>query len=106
MYTYYYTSSRNSLVISRQATYTIDNSLSSNTLVSKQRVYILPFQSRFTMTANAPFRIRFQPSSSFSYNAGTPSYSGMIRISNTQIGYTSAYLCYFRQYTSYTNMAQ
>ena len=106
MYSYYYSASRFSLVISRSTTYAIDNSLSSNILIPKQRVSILPFQSRFSMTTNAPLRIRFQPSSSFSYNSGTPSYSGIMTINNNQISYSSNYLCYFRQYTTYTNMAQ
>lgn len=65
-----------------------------------------PFQSRFTMTANAPLRVRFKLSSSVSYNSGTPSYSALFRVINPQIAYSGSYLCMFRQYTSYTNMAQ
>lgn len=58
------------------------------------------------MLANAPFRIRFRLTSSIAYNYGTPSYSGMIRLINTQIGYSTNFLCFFRQYTSFSRMIQ
>lgn len=106
LYSYYYSSSRYSLVISKSTTFAIDNSWSSNVRISKERVHMYPFQSRFTMTANAPWRIRFKLSSSVGYNSGTPSYSGMFSVVNPQIAYSTSFLCLFRQYTSYTYLAQ
>lgn len=58
------------------------------------------------MTSNSPIRMIFKLTSSVSYNSGTPSYSALFRFNNPQVAYSSAYLCYFRQYTTYTNMAQ
>lgn len=58
------------------------------------------------MLPNAPFRIRFRVPATLGYNAGTPSYSGMFRIINTQIGYSTNFLCFFRQYTTLTRMLQ
>ena len=104
LYDYYYSSSRYSKVIQRTATLSTDNSYYTNTEFAKERVAMYPYRSRFSLTANAPFRIRFKLSSgSVSYAS---SYSGFFRLTNQQISYSTKFLITFRQYTTYVNMDQ
>lgn len=65
-----------------------------------------PLRARVSNTANAPFRFWLQPKSAISYNNGTPASSGAIYIKNDQIGYSSTFLCYFKEYSSITNLLQ
>lgn len=104
MYSYYYSSSRNSLVISTTATYTVDATYQAYTQVAKSRILMSPFKSRQLMVSNSPMRFRFKISSS----PGSITYGGLgqIVITNTQIQYSSAFLCYFKQYATYQIMAQ
>jgi hypothetical protein len=104
MYNYYYSGSRYSLVISTSTTYTVDTSYFSNTKQSKSRVIMYPFKSRQSMVSNSPLRFRFKLSAS----PGAITYAGNGRLSivNNQFQYSSNFLCYFKQYTSYTNMDQ
>ena len=57
-----------------------------------------------SMTTNVPIRVRFNLPDS----PGTISYggNGLINIVNTQFSTSSSYLCYFKEYTSWTNMIQ
>ena len=104
LYDYYFSSSLYSVVISKTATLTIDNSYFTNTAFDKSRVSMYPYRSRFTLTANAPLRIRFKLSSSSVTYAAT--YSGYFSVTNTQISYSTKFLCFFRQYATYTALDQ
>lgn len=106
LYSYYYSASRYALVVSKSTTYAIDTTWSSQTRITKERVFMMPFESRITMLPNAPFRIRFKLTSSIAYNPTTPSYSGMIRIINAQIGSSTSFIIYFREYTTFSRMIQ
>ena len=89
------------MTISRTAVYTTDTTYASTTKVAKSSVFMYPFESRISTVANAPFRIRFKlPSSSVA------STNGQLRFVNTQIGYSSAHLCYIIAYSSYAAMMQ
>jgi len=57
-----------------------------------------------SMTTNVPIRVRFNLPNS----PGAISYAGngLINIVNTQFSTSSSYLCYFKEYTSWTNMIQ
>ena len=104
MYDYYYSSSRYSLVISKTATWSIDNSYVSNTEIEKSRVMMYPFKSRIAMVANSPLRIRFKLStSSLPY---ATSNSGLLKIIYSEISYSSQFLIKFRRYSSFKNMIQ
>ncbi len=56
------------------------------------------------MTTNVPIRVRFSLPSS----PGSITYSGngLFVMSNTQFGASSNFLCYFKEYTSWTNLIQ
>ena len=91
LYSEYYSSSRNYLTISNSATLATDITYNSGTysMISKSSVAMYPFQSRISTVANAPIRIRFKlPSSSVA------SANGKFTFSLSQIGYTTAHLCY------------
>ena len=104
LYDYYYSNSRFSKVISKTATLILDNTYSTNTEIEKERISMYPFRSRFSLIANAPLRARFKLSTgSVSYSPTNP---GMFKLTNTQIQYSSAFLCYFRKFASYTSMDQ
>ena len=102
LYDYYYSGSRYSLTISRTATYSTDTSFNSYSRVSKSTVEMYPFLARINTVANAPLRIRFKiPSSSVS---GTG--SGALKLTYSQIGYSTAHYCYIVKYASYAAMMQ
>lgn len=104
LYDYYYSGSRYSKVIEKPATLTVDNSFFTNTALAKERVSMYPYRSRFSLTANAPFRIRFKLSSgSVAYAAVN---SGLFQITNAQIAYSTKFIIIFRQYANYQNMNQ
>ena len=86
LYSYYYSSSRYSLTISRTATYSTDTTYNSGsyTKVSKSSVRMYPFESRVSTIANAPLRIRFKLSSS-----SISSTNGKLELTYNQIGYSS-----------------
>lgn len=65
-----------------------------------------PLRTRVSNTDSAPFRFWIQPQSTISYNTGTPAQSGVIHIKNAQIGYSSTFLCYFKEYNSLSNLFQ
>jgi hypothetical protein len=104
MYDYWYSATRYSIIISRTTTYTTDITYVSNTQLEKSRLKLFPFKSRMTMTTNVPIRIRFNLPAS----PGSITYAGngLIKIINTQFSTSSSYLCYFKEYTSFTNMIQ
>jgi hypothetical protein len=101
LYSYYYSSSRYSLTISTQATYSTDATYTSYTQIAKSTVSVYPFHSRISTVANAPMRIRFKlPSSSMA------TANGKFMFTYSQIQYSSAHLCYIIAYASYTAMMQ
>ena len=101
LFSEYYSSSRYWMTISRTATYTTDTAYNSMTKVAKSSVVMYPFESRISTIANAPLRIRFKlPSSSVA------STNGKFTLAYSQIGYSTAHLCYIIAYSSYAAMMQ
>lgn len=102
MYSYWYSASRYSLVISKSTTYAIDTTYVPATYsqLPKSRVILYPFRSKQFMTSNAPLRIRFKVSTAINYG------SGYFILVNTQFQYSSSFLCYFKQYSSFTLLSQ
>jgi hypothetical protein len=103
LYSYYYSSSRYSLTINLQNTYSTDVTYNSGTYsqVAKSTVSMYPFHSRISTVANAPMRIRFLlPAAS----VGSP--AGRLVFTYSQIQYSSAHLCYIIVYSSYAAMMQ
>lgn len=103
MYSSYHSTTWNYVTISRSATYGTDltYNTAAYTRLAKSSVYVYPFQARISTVANAPLRVRF----SLASGSLTNSY-GQIRFTNSQIGYSSAHLCYIIAYSSYTTMMQ
>ena len=60
-----------------------------------------PFESRISTVDNAPLRIRFKLASSSVANT-----NGKFTLTYSQIGYSTAHLCYIIAYSSYTTMMQ
>ena len=89
------------MTISKTATLTTDTTYASTTKVAKSSVFMYPFESRISTVSNAPLRIRFNLPSSSVANA-----NGKFTFTNTQIGYSSAHLCYIIAYASYAAMMQ
>lgn len=101
MYDYYYSGSLYSLMISRTATYSIDNTYVSNTEVDKSRVSMLPFRSRISDTGSAPLRARFKLST------GTlTSTAGLLKLINSKFAHSSTYIIRLRKYSTFAQMIQ
>jgi hypothetical protein len=101
MYDYYYSGSLYSLMISRTATYSIDNTYVSNTEVDKSRVSLLPFRSRISDTGSAPLRVRFK----LSTGTLTPN-TGLLKLINSKFAHSSTYIIRIRKYSTFAQMIQ
>jgi hypothetical protein len=109
MYSYYYNSSRFNLVISTTTTYGTDLTYQSNNQLEKSRLSIFPFRSKLSMASNSPLRVQFNlPDSPGTISNGIylGYTTGLLQFTNIQFTYSSAYICYIKEYTSFSNMNQ